>query len=207
MSDERRWRPGEPILLREVWRGKVGSVRPVIAVLDSPEAIAVYTPAGSLGLFPTSSDGRFLRIPENNWSLKERVATVYHVLGIQVPGERSGTLLIWDWNWRLNCWYINLEEPFRRSKLGFDYMDLILDIVVAPDLSSWRWKDEDELQEAVARGIFNSEQAAELYLEGERALKRLLARAPPFDRAWEEWRPDPSWPVPTLPERLDRALE
>ena len=36
-----------------------------------------------------------------------------------------------------------------RTLLGFDYTDLILDIVAFPDLSHWRWKDEHELRFAV----------------------------------------------------------
>ena len=31
-----------------------------------------------------------------------------------------------------------------RTPMGFDYMDQMLDIVVAPDFSWYRWKDEPE---------------------------------------------------------------
>lgn len=41
-------------------------------------------------------------------------------------------------------WYVNLEASWARTELGFDSCDHILDIEVADDLSSWRWKDEDE---------------------------------------------------------------
>jgi hypothetical protein len=34
------------------------------------------------------------------------------------------------------AWYVNLQEPFRRSRLGFDTQDLELDVVVSPDGSS-----------------------------------------------------------------------
>jgi hypothetical protein len=41
--------------------------------------------------------------------------------------------------------------------------------------------------------------------DGERAVRRILDREPPFDRDWTTWRPDPSWPVPILPEGWDRV--
>ncbi|WNI19786.1 DUF402 domain-containing protein [Actinacidiphila sp. ITFR-21] len=45
---------------------------------------------------------------------------------------------------RLDRWYINFQRPMRRTTNGFDTFDLLVDLVVAPDLSSWQWKDEDE---------------------------------------------------------------
>ena len=60
-------------------------------------------------------------------------------------------------------------------------------------MSSWRWKDEDEFEEAQAKGIYSRKQALEIRIEGERALERLLLRKPPFDERWEDWRPDPAW--------------
>jgi hypothetical protein len=31
----------------------------------------------------------------------------------------------------------------------------------------------------------------------------VLAGEPPFDRDWKDWRPDPGWPFPQLPEGWD----
>ena len=41
-----------------------------------------------------------------------------------------------------------------RTPIGFEAMDLMLDVVVEPDLS-WRWKDREEFDEIVERGIFD----------------------------------------------------
>ena len=67
----------------------------------------------------------------------------------------------------------------------------------------WTWKDQDELAEAVRRGIWSGEQAASFRLEGEVAVHRVIGGNPPFDRDWPIWRPDPRWPVPTMPEGWD----
>ena len=119
-------------------------------------------------------------------------------LRLILPGQGHSVLLIWRKRWDLLCWYVNLEEPFRRTHNGFDYMDQTLDIVVQPDMSSWRWKDEDEFEEALAIGLYSQEQAQAIRVEGERSLERLLAREPPFDERWEDWRPDPTWVGPEI---------
>ncbi|MEU6972938.1 DUF402 domain-containing protein [Kitasatospora aureofaciens] len=39
---------------------------------------------------------------------------------------------------------MNFERPAVRTRIGFDTQDLLVDLVVEPDLSSAKWKDEDE---------------------------------------------------------------
>ncbi len=82
-------------------------------------------------------------------------------------------------------------------------MDQLLDVVIEPDLS-WRWKDEDELIEAVAFGLLSTCQGEAICAEGERAIERLEARKPPFCDGWEEWQPEPGWKLPTLPADWNR---
>ena len=105
----------------------------------------------------------------------------------------------------MSGWYINLQSPLRPSAVGFDYQDHVLDVLVSADLRTWRWKDEADLEEAVARGIFTRAEATAIRAEGERAVERMLARETPFDRSWDGWRPDPSWPRPAFPEGWDRV--
>jgi len=102
----------------------------------------------------------------------------------------------------LRGWYINLEEPFRRTALGFDWLDQMLDIVVSPDLSTWHWKDEDEFEAAVRFGVLSPARANTLRNEGEKAIAWLQSGKSPFN-GWEKWRPDPSWTVPVLPKGWD----
>ena len=116
------------------------------------------------------------------------------------PGDAHSVWLYWgaaDHDFR--SWYINLEEPWQRTAIGFDSRDNLLDILVAPDLSSWEWKDEDELAWAVENGRFPLEEAVGFRAAGERAIEQLLRRDPPFDRPWPDWRPDPGWSAPVLP--------
>lgn len=192
---------GDPVTVREVWQGKIWTVRALTAVRDDPDLIALYQPAGAPWKRPYSLEGRSIRVPDQPWELRDDTLTD-DALRLIVPGEAHSTLLIWR-DWDLICWYINLEEPFRRSPIGFDYMDQTLDIVVEPNMSSWRWKDEDELEDAMAQGILTPDQARSIRAEGERAIQRLLARSPPFDERWEHWRPDPAWRRPEINESWD----
>ncbi|MYR86285.1 DUF402 domain-containing protein [Streptomyces sp. SID685] len=54
---------------------------------------------------------------------------------------------------RLRNWYVNFEHPTRRTDAGFDTLDLTVDLVVAPDLTRWAWKDEDEYVHVQRLGI------------------------------------------------------
>jgi len=191
------FRPGDPVIVREVWRGKIWTVRALTVVKDEPDLLALYQPAGAPWKRPLSLSGRTIRLPDQPWQLHDD-ALPKDALRLILPEQPHSVLIIWRDQWELMCWYINLEEPFRRTPIGFDYMDQTLDIVVEPDMSSWRWKDEDEFEEALAKGIYSREQALGIREQGERALERLLARKPPFDERWEDWRPDPAWTKPRI---------
>jgi len=196
----RRRDPGDPVTVREVWQGKVWTVRVLTVVKDEPNLLALYQAVGTPWKRPCGPDGHPIRLPDQPWHLEDALLRE-DTLRLILPGQAHSVLLIWQQRWNLTCWYINLEEPFRRTSIGFDYMDQTLDIVVEPDMASWRWKDEDEFEEAQAKGIYSREQAVEIREEGERALERLLARKPPFDERWEDWRPDAAWRRPEIGAR------
>jgi Protein of unknown function (DUF402) len=199
-----RWKPGDAITVREVWLGKVWTVRPVTIARDERDLIALHMPSGTPWLRPVDASGQPLRLPGGIWQLKEDRLLLAN-LGLAVPGEPFSVILMWEHDWKLRWWYINLEQPLSRTTIGFDFMDQTLDIVVAPDMTAWRWKDEDELEDAQAKGTYSREQAQAIRAEGERALEWLLARKPPFDERWEDWRPDPSWGRPQIADGWEQA--
>ena len=49
--------------------------------------------------------------------------------------------------------------------------------------------------------VGNYSQEFELYVrqEAARAIELIEARRSPFRDGWEQWEPDPSWPMPELP--------
>ena len=92
---------------------------------------------------------------------------------------------------------MNLEEPQRRTAVGFDFEDDLLDVWV-PFGGEPELLDEDELDEAVARGYVSAERALAIRAKAER-----LMAEPPWPTGWEDWTPEPGWQVPDLPPGWD----
>jgi predicted RNA-binding protein associated with RNAse of E/G family len=170
-----------------VWRGRVWRAQACRLVEETTARVVLWAPAGAATFLPVDRSGRPLRIPCDDWSL-EPAASSRDSLCVAEPNAAHSIWHYWT-DGRFSHWYVNLEEPLRRSAVGFDTFDHKLDLIVEPD-GTWRWKDEDELEEAARRGIVD---AAAVRAEGERVLA-----AWPFPTGWEEWRPDPAWPSPKL---------
>ncbi len=199
------WEAGDTVVLREIWRERIWTARPVTVVEDTPEQLIFYMSPGTRWMCPRDDRGEWLRLPASEgWTLGERALTSERVLSFAWPDVAYSILLFWDDDTdEFQRYYVNLQEPLRRTAVGFDYMDHAIDVVIAPDRSSFAWKDEDELEEAVERGIFTLEEVNGFRAEGERAIARIVNTQPPFDRNWTTWRPDPSWGVPSLPPGWD----
>ena len=77
---------------------------------------------------------------------------------LQRPGEMYAVWVFWKGPDReFDCWYVNLQEPFRRTDVGYDTQDLELDIVVSFD-GSWVLKDDEVLELRVREGRLSEEQ-------------------------------------------------
>jgi Protein of unknown function (DUF402) len=64
-------------------------------------------------------------------------------------------------NRHLDAWYINLQEPFRRTPEGIETQDLELDFVVSPD-GSWQKKDDEMLDTWVKKGRWSADEVARI---------------------------------------------
>lgn len=196
------FRTGEAIALREIWDGRVWSARPATVVEDAEDQITLFIPSHAGWMAPFGG-GKRLKIQETEYELVEQPYKA-NVLSWAWPGSSAAVLLFYGEDWSPSHWYVNLEDPLRRSPVGFDTLDHKLDVIVELD-GSWRWKDEDQFDEIIERGLLPPEDATPLREEAEGSVRRVLERRPPFDRDWFGWRPDPSWPSPTLPEGWDRV--
>jgi uncharacterized protein len=174
---------------RDVHRGRVWRAQACRVVEETAELLALWIPRGSPYRVPAGG----LRIPGDAWEL-EPGATTRDQLCVARRGRAHSIYLFWEEGWELGHWYVNFERPLVRTPLGVDTFDEKLDLIVRPD-GSYRWKDEDELEAAAAAGLLD---AAGVRAEAERVLREW-----PFPTGWEDWRPDPSWPVPQLPEGWD----
>jgi Protein of unknown function (DUF402) len=201
----RRFTPGEPIVLRERWRDRIWAAFPAIAVEDHDDAFLNHIPHGVTVARAAGDDGSLLRIPQDRWSLRQVQGTPSRILGFQLPGRPYAVLLFWEPGTDAFAgYYVNVETTLARTDLGLDYVDHLLDVRISADRSSWSWKDEDELDEAVSRGIYTREDARSFRAAGERGVEHVLGGEPPFDAEWSTWVPDPAWPTPALPRGWDR---
>src|SRR5260370_26527230 len=108
---------------------------------------------------------------------EDRVFAGPPMLSLHVWGTSHSLLRSWNFERdQAEGWYVNLEAPWRRTSIGFDSEDHVLDITVADDLSSWSWKDEDELEWSVEAGKYTRTQADEFRAEGERVAAAIERR-------------------------------
>ena len=136
-------------------------------------------------------------------------------------GRRDGDLVPWTWNstglvhlledgrWfsinqfhdvrsgALRCCYVNFQRPFARVAGGIDTLDLLVDLVVGPDLT-WSWKDEDEYAHGRKLGLVTDAEHREVAAAREQAVAMVEASQPPFCDTPPNWRPDPAWARPRL---------
>jgi uncharacterized protein len=201
------WSSGDSVLLRYVHEGRVSRVLPMTVIEDTGDRTALYVPSGTSMLTRCGPAGRPIprELPYAErfglpWTLCEDTWGGAEMVLLVPVGAPFGIWAVFGDGWRLREWYVNLQEPLRRTSIGFDSADNVLDVVVEPDLSAWRWKDEHELEEAVRVGRFTRAEAEAVREDGHRAVRTLEARDWPFDRDWSGWRPDPAWPAPILPE-------
>lgn len=209
MRDLLRWSPGDVIVVQEVFADRLWAARPVVVVHDGDNGLVLWCPKGTRRKVPATPPSR----PEAD-TRGERLARCL------ARGDWLFTDSLWDVStlWLLRegdwhavwlsfldggehwGWYINFQEPYRRTERGIQTMDLALDVIVEPDRSSWRWKDEDEFELFIERGLIGPQVAQRVRDEAELILRRVERDEPPFNSEWPHWTPDASWPTPELPD-------
>ncbi len=158
-----------------------------LVVEDRKDLVALYLPENT---------------PHKRWRQGALVDAQwwYRTLRLMFPGRAHSVWLSWQPPADTFLgYYVNLEEPFRRTSIGFDTNDHSLDVVVAPDWS-WSWKDKELFDRQVHDGDFSAELAAEVMREAESVIAAVESRSSPFSDGWDAWLPDPAWTNPVLPE-------
>jgi hypothetical protein len=184
---------------REVWRGSPWMATTVVVVADEPGLLATYLPEGAEFVF---ADGHGLG--PHPWV--GRPAWQGHgVLMLQRPGESYAVWHFWDGERRdFAGWYLNLQEPFRRTAAGYDTQDLELDVWV-PAGGPWTFKDDELLDVRVREGRFTHVEAAAIRTLGAEIGAMLDVGEEWWDEEWSRWRPDPAWRAPRPPHGWERA--
>ena len=199
------WSKGEHVLMRYGPPGGFRTVRPLTVVRDDDDFLVAWLAPGTPVIRPVLADGREIRsVPLEQRFRHERkgVPGRWRGPGILKVIPRDGPYsvwLFWRRDGRFRGWYVNLEQRHLRWSRGLDTRDHVLDVWV-PRRRRWEWKDEDELAAAVAHGAITDALAEEVRADGRRVTELVERWARPFSDGWERFRPDPSWPLPDLPD-------
>lgn len=206
---------GSTIVRRDVFEGRVWSACPArILSDDGGDLVFGYWP-GVVGVAPLSwidwlttgdagrrSDG-LADLAGRRWELgcwRWQWTNVVHALA---PGRWFSVDSFFDAaTGEQLCWYVNFERPYVRTAMGVDTFDLLVDIVVRPDLT-WSWKDEGEYEHACRLGLIPETDQAAVRAARDEAIGLIEGRTGPFASQERTWRPDPGWPTPELPPGAD----
>ncbi len=198
MTVEKLWQPGDYITGRNIWHGRVFTAWAFVVVEDRGDVIAACTPPGTVWKRPVDLAGNDVRLPHGDWQLRDDVWYGKGMVRVFLK-DTAHSLMVFLGDGDVRWWYVNLESPFRRTEIGLDTTDLHLDVVFPPDLSEPQWKDEDEVEEAVAYGSMTREDADAARAEAERAIRWIQSgNHPAIDDRWRTWTPPTEWGIPTL---------
>lgn len=141
------------------------------------------------------------------WDGSRRASTWDRTPTVRLHPVGRSYSVIRDWlpdEAKFHGWCVNLEQPWRRTTVGFDSRDDVLDITLTDDLTDWSLKDADELEFAVEVGQLTEAEEQAIHQAAESALDDIARRRWPFDDAsWSQDLPDSLLQPPTLPDRWD----
>lgn len=182
----------------EEWRGREWSrITHSIVQADSDGALITHERQGTVGVY-ASSRGVPGREGLSRTERKFRALETLQVCMVEVPAPID-TLHFWEPDryarvnrgWRdgeFLGWYVDFV---RRPSIGANRiltMDLVVDALVAPD-GTWTWKDREDFDEAVRRGLVTEPEAAEVWVEAARVQADLEQRRGAFAPVWDSWSP------------------
>lgn len=189
--------PGEAVTYRELWLDRVMTAMPMRVVADDHDTTVLYLASGSRFQAARAPGGGPVR-DLANWVSVSATWSGGSLIRLLPSGCWYCIDLEFDANREFRGYYVNFQEPMRRTVFGYDTVDLVLDVVVDPDGTA-RLKDEEDFDDAVAAGHIANDVAVRIREEARRVL-RMVERdgAPANAEPWLRWRPSESWDSPTL---------
>jgi hypothetical protein len=143
---------------------------------------------------------RWQEAASGSWAFREFKWQQNRFLIFLRPGRFYHISVVWDGETdQCRGYYVDFQLPYRRSAIGFDTLDLDLDIVVGRSNSDWYWKDEDAYRQGIEQGGIKAEWVAEVERARPQILDQIQRGVCPFDGSWDDWRPEPTWEPPSLP--------
>jgi len=209
VRDTGQRRLGDVVALRYVTSGgRIEMCWPCRVVADRDDLVALFIAAGSPYKAGPKQSAAEKRLRPRTGLPPDEYRWRNDTLRLMVPGRSHSVLLSWALEGdtrRLLKYFVNMEEPLRRTAIGFDTQDHTLDIEIGPDLT-WHWRDEAELANHVAEGFYTRELAMAVQAEGERVIDAILRRDHECMRGWRDWSPPREWQRPAFVDGWDTTL-
>ena len=180
------------IVRREVLNdGRAWLELPVVVVRDEPELLATYIAEGTPFHFPAGD----WPTPSGRHPWHGRPAWQGHgVLMLQRPGEAHAIWVFWHGPAReFTGWYVNLQEPFRRTRAGLRHAGPRARHLGAGRAAAGNGRMRTCSRNASAKAGYTPEQVEETWAEGRRVVAELEAGRRWWDPWWALWEPDPAW--------------
>jgi hypothetical protein len=204
------WQHGDVIAFRGVYNQRVSYIQSAIVVQDRPNEIALAMIPGAECAAPEGymngkhgASGHWDRWSEyakEDWTLQPYSWSTNRLLMLAYSDKYYSSYYFWQANTgQFLRYYINFQLPIRRNRVGFDSFDLELDLIIEPNFE-WRWKDVDDYQKGIELGILHPQWIREIEVAKQEIFDKLKKRHYPFDGSWVDWKPDPDWSPPKLPE-------
>jgi hypothetical protein len=197
---------GDHALYQGVYRNKVWYAQSMIVVKDSAEEVALTVYPGMECIAPRGYINgrhqwhRWADYLNDHWDMQPYDWHTNRFLVLLYPEKYYSINLMWNHAEKIFlCYYINFQLPFRRTRLGFQTLDLEIDLVINPDYG-WHWKDVDDYNEGKALQIIRPEWVEQIESAKEDVFEKLKRRHYPLDEYWLDWEPDQSWSLPRLPQ-------
>ncbi len=115
------------------------------------------------------------------------------MLMLQRAGDAYAIWVFWHGPAReFAGWYVNMQAPFERRASSLDSFDHELDVLVELD-GSWRYKDDELLDERVAVGRFTTVEAEGIRQAARSVVADVEAGRRWWSDEWASWNPEPDW--------------
>jgi uncharacterized protein len=197
-----RWRAGDVVVLRYITTDeRIDFAWPCRVVEDTADQLALFIARGSAFRADPKRTAAQKLTDERRRAPAHEGVWRHDTLRLMWPGASHSVWLFWDGDGasrRLLRYFVNLEEPFRRTTAGFDTQDHTLDVVVTPELECC-WRDEDDFENHVMLGFYTPELADAARAEGQRAIDAIAGGTHPCLRGWARWSPPAGWSSLAVP--------
>jgi hypothetical protein len=207
------WKSGDAVVLRGIHNRRAWYVQSALVVQDNPEEVALVILPGAECAAPYGyihgkhgPDQGWDRWSDmkKGWKLERYTWQTNRLLVLLEPDRYYASIYFWKHDIdQFLFYYVNFQLPFQRSKVGFDTLDLELDLIIEPSFNQ-RWKDSENYQYGIESGIILKEWTEKIDIAKCEVLDKITLHQYPFDGWWLNWRPDPNWAPPRLPEDWDK---